>query len=705
MADRISLLELDKFIEDRPGRYTLSLHWRKSFKPQSNRGSGNGLRDGESDRTDSGRASEGASDVDAQSAAVGVLDVESGRPSLRVASRATGPWIISKPDGDGFERAIGKVLTRAGWQRPRFDPSSICRLIPLRERVVRFEFILDTNAMADGSGHWLADAFGDRCDLVATAVSLRELQNLYSQCNFYGSEISLANLNARQTYLAAMRFRENPMPRVLWRELEVDDTALIVSDDSKTPEKSNRGDTMMLRTVRRSINDRVRGLARFFVTGDSALARRAVTELPEGTSISTAVRDLRLGAVYIPAVWWPGRDEGSATSLPGASRLIWEFLALADRVVLTKLETDSTDSTDSIEFSAFENPMWPSDYVSPAVIVTVRKQGTARGVGISQSNEGSFQGGGTASASGDASAAEPAQAPSAQAPVVLGLGVGTREPPPATVPEVEQSLENKTVGMPNTRSGLFGRPSRSVEVVLSKRIRFGAKSLLSTIALIVSRAAGTSMPASALVSGESERHFRWRIELLEAIGLVKTQGTMIKLQPSVRFRQAWRSNDLDEVSAWFRRYGVFADQCVSPGVLDPSDKVVQCARVLAQLMGQGMSWDHEWWPGAASPSPEDVRAEIENWLDERKGHEQPTTIASLFIDVFLKKLQVSPVRMMKAWEAMQAHGVFAGLEFRSGGTPTGRYSVEVARLNPDSWLKERVDIDGFLGYRDIVDRR
>src|SRR5262249_13451620 len=146
-------------------------------------------------------------------------------------------------------------------------------------------------------------------------------------------------------YLAAMRFRElTGFDRILWRELELEDASLMLSRSGldRSDRKTSEADTAMLREVRRAIRDRVRGLDRFFVTGDVGRSRRAATGLREGSLIAGRVRALVRGRIYTPIVWWPaGADQGSSLAGHTTMRLVWELLAVAD-----KLELRSKDDPD-----------------------------------------------------------------------------------------------------------------------------------------------------------------------------------------------------------------------------------------------------------------------------------------------------------------------------------------------------------------------
>ncbi len=92
------------------------------------------------------------------------------------------PDDFTRPTGpERVGRLAAKAFTRAGWRRPAIDPLALLRLLALRRSGTRVEFILDTNALVEGIAHFLVDFFADRCDLVVTPVTLRELQDAQEQ--------------------------------------------------------------------------------------------------------------------------------------------------------------------------------------------------------------------------------------------------------------------------------------------------------------------------------------------------------------------------------------------------------------------------------------------------------------------------------------------------------------------------------------------
>lgn len=596
------------------------------------------------------------------------LDAKDGRPTED--DIATG--------AERFDRLFGKALTRAGWQLPDVDPEILWRIVRLRRQPeVRIELILDTNAMVEGIGHWLAALFAERCDLVVTAVTLRELQDQHGGAKFGAPLFKMvwnANkscdvptfekdvLGRRQTYLAAMRFREQTgYGRILWRELELEDASLMLSRSGldKTNRKSSEADTAMLREVRRSIRDRVRGLERFFVTGDVALSRRAATELPEGSLIAGRVRDLVRERVYTPNVWWPaGEDQGSSLAGHTPMRLLWELLAVADEIELQS----KTTPDHRWMLRAYAAEMWPSDYVRPWI--------DCEGPPLERTA-------GAAAGAGDTAAAGGAAARVARAPSVL-----------VTVPEAAGERLFPELPLPDVAP-------------IEANLRVGADLLLDALSELVKSGHVPGMSADG--SSEADRHLRM---LLAGLGLA--QFAPLRFEPLQRalpglepLEAAWKAGDRDGVSSRLLPYRAYAEQvdAGSSQRTERPEKTVRSARRLAGLLGQGMLLEENWLPGGANPTIAEIRATLLAELEARK----VLTMYDLLTRILLGRLAVSPVRAMSAWDRMEAQNVFDGIELRRGGdAPSAKRRQRIVRLSSDGWAPEDVPLDTFRGYRDLV---
>lgn len=550
---------------------------------------------------------------------------------------------VKKDSPRDTDRPLAMAFTRAGWLRPLVDPVMVARLVSLRQKRTRIEFIFDTNAMALGVGHWLVDLFADVSDLVVTAVTLRELQDNESRANF-GKPVSDNSskkqnaareniFNSRQLYLAANRFRECVgYDRILWRELELDDTALLLSRGAQG-EKRSESDTLLLRAVRRSIYDRVTGLERFFVTGDVALARRASSELPPESVIAAQVKVLTPDQAYYPCAWWPGPDEGLRVHRHPA-RLLWELLAIADAIELT-----NDDDGDSWTLRAFTNPMWPSDFTAPWVIV---------------------------------------------------------DGPPSTV-------ESETAITPTHKGGSIWPSAPSSQRSLDKNLRLSAETMLDLMSAVAT-ASGRSIaiPENARDTSERRHHTKLFVEGLDLAEVSEDCTTAKALERKSALAGAWQRRDHDAVFDIVRGWKPLEEWATMAKPPKRPSRTQQTARALAALLGQGTHIEGAWILGGQRPTVAEVRKQLLDTVPKAPPRAIP--MYEVLVDVFLRRLRVHPVRAMAAWDRMRKLGVFHGFEPRKGGSSSGRNELEVAEFSSAGWTTKRIDLEAYRGYRDLNHR-
>jgi hypothetical protein len=532
-------------------------------------------------------------------------------------------------------RVLSQAFTRAGWLRPLVDPEMVAQLVRLRTKRTRVEFILDTNAMVQGMGHWLVDLFADCCDLVVTAVTLRELQD-QREVGQFAKDLSEVTenkkqtaVNARQLYLAANRFRECVgYDRVLWRELELDDTSLLLSRGSGS-EKRSESDTLLLRSVRRSIHDRVSGLERFFVTGDTALARRASSELPPGSVIAAQVKDIVPKQVYFPCAWWPGPDQGRRVHRHPA-RLLWELLAIGDELEL------KGDGGNTWTLRAFANPMWPSDYSAPWVLV---------------------------------------------------------DGPPAPA-ELEKAIT------PSQPAGVIWAPVPSAAHVLDNNLRLSAQTILDLLSAVAT-ASGDSIaiPEKARDTSERRHHTKLFLESLDLVRVNEDCTTAEPLQRHPALAKAWQKSDHDAVFDIIRGWKPLEEWATASNPPQRPSRTQETARALAGLLGQGAYIEGNWIPAGRRPVLAEVRKELLDAIPKAPPRAIP--MYQVLVDVFLRRLNVHPLRAMAAWDRMKELGVFEDLEPRKGGSSSGRNELEVANFFASGWTTKRIDLEAYRGYRDL----
>lgn len=575
-------------------------------------------------------------------------------------------------------RSVAMPLVRAGWRYPLIDPKVFRRLIDLREQTSkRFEFIFDTNALVEGIAHWLAAAFADRCDLAVTDVTLRELQDLEDNACFshslrdHKTKTISRFVPKRHVFLAATRFREfSGFERLIWRELTLEDTALLVSRGQDGGAKTAESDTAILRAVRRSINDQIQGLERFFVTGDSALARRAATELPQGRVIHASVPELENGVVYGPCQWWPGDEYGLGLYSGTSMRLVWELLAMCDQLRLEP-EGDGPAYT----FKAFTNPMWPSDYLEPWVEVTEGADGAAgESARVSESGEEDRE-------ADDDVGGEDRELEAEERPTL-----SDRLFPPTSeyddVPEVTANLR-------------FG-----VERLLD---------LLSTVGTSDSDVDAIDSPSGIPELANSTRRYLSRLVDGLDIGRLTDDGARLVLGPSaVYLRRIWMKESVEELFAFLCRFRPFESIVQDPasehdGISKNATKV--CRR-LGKRLDQIVEYDGRLYSGAENPKLGRIRGVLLSYLRERRqvNEDGPAGVPVLdvYIDVFLKELGVSPQRASRAFERMRAANVFGDdVELRTGGSSTGDNTLETLKIGPSGYQVLDFDLETLSTYRDM----
>ena len=73
----------------------------------------------------------------------------------------------------------------------------------------------------------------------------------------------------------------------------------------------------------------------------------------------------------------------------------------------------------------------------------------------------------------------------------------------------------------------------------------------------------------------------------------------------------------------------------------------------------------------------------------------------VLVEVFLRRLNVHPLRVLAAWDRMKELGVFMHFEPRKGGSSSGRHELEVAVFSSSGWTTKRIDLEAFRGYHDL----
>lgn len=392
---------------------------------------------------------------------------------------------------------------------------------------------------------------------------------------------------------------------------------------------------MLLRSVRRSIQRRVRGLERLFVTGDIGLARRAATELPEDSVVTARVPPVDENQTLVPVRWFPGPDQGCALSWGQPVRLVWELLACADSV---ELLSDGV----GYRFSAWQaDEMGSTDFVSPWVRVEAVKGGWA-----SSGDNGPLP-----------EVYEPFQAP-------------------AWATDVAVLRDRLRV------------PATTLMEVLSRLSQ--AESLDADLELGVADLQGEN---------KSDRRRRQHIgTLLSAckIGDVSEDGRSIRPGPRAGdLVAAWNRGDRRTVFWLLAPWEPLRAASLGDGLNEFGKATYQSARSIASSLGFVAKINRELHPGGATPSMVTVKAAFDAW---RSG-EQPQTVRSLLVDFFLGQLQVSPSRVLSEWERLKLSPVFHGISFRRGGHPDEGPGQKLVDLSDLKDIEMPLDsVDGFRDF-------
>jgi len=555
-------------------------------------------------------------------------------------------------------RLFSRPFCRAGWLLPTVDPTAWGEILSLRQtNDLRLEFIFDTCALDQGIAHFLISLFADRCDCVVTDVTLRELQDKHGEARF-GKELETKNrgkcIAARQLYLAASRLREfSGFRKPLWRELHLDDTALLLSRGGKSGDKSSESDTALLRAVRRSMESHVRGLHRVFVTGDTALGRRATIELPRDRTWVAYIPSLKESQVLAPLKWWPGPDEGYGITTPTVPKLLWELLACCD-----SLELKSGDST--IELSAFQNPMWPVDYLKPWVRVSHPGNRTSK----------------NAQSSKAATEPSPTQA------------VGAR--PLKGADSVKKSGLDKL---------LFPAPS---DYLLDQNLRPSWENTFTILSAIASSSEPVPIPAFYnKLSSASQYPLR---ALLEGLDLAKFDPDSNMISPGLRseiLREYWKAESIDGVISLLLGYLPLREVAL-PGSEHAGRPKATTSGALAMGRVLGLVFDGKngVQPVGANPSGQEVQSAIRKELERRE--RKAMSILELLTELLPNEVGMGPVRAVRAWDRMEELGVFEPFEMRMGGTSSGDHRTKSVVISQDgTFMLKEIDYETVNGYRDI----
>jgi hypothetical protein len=587
-----------------------------------------------------------------------VLHVTPGQPNEIVQS--------SNKDGANqrkWNQWWAKIAVRAGYLCPSIDPVAFARLSSLRRDQVRVEFIVDTNVLISGIGHWLVRWLGDRADLVRTVVTDLELQR-FADAGIWRID-GFKPLAQRASYLSSCRFLEYLNDRhPIWRRIDIaEETALFMSKASEAGKKDPGSDTLMLRAARRLIQDEVPGLVRLFVTADQALARAASHELPANATIAAYVNPIPDVGVHLGSLhWWPGGDEKQGQGhLATLADFLYESTCLCDRIIVKR----SDDATLTISGYVPGANQFPSDWRRPLVWFKAEE-------GTSAENR-------------------------------------TEKRPKIVVETV--SPAKITISTTPDRPAVDGSENWPLKMmrVLDKHecaARVQASSLFdATFAIMVSARDKRKLTRNIFHGSESSvralKTFLRCTELLE-------DGDSPGLASYALIR-IFEENDHDSLSELFTsasHYAHFIEGLcrgsMEVGSGDVPERSFNSLAAIARMLGQAVRTERETLYGGGYVTGKIfadwlvkslTTASMDNPLRE-------VPIADL-AQKALMELQLSPVRFGMALDAALKFPELKNIEPISGGTPEDVLAETVVVLSSEGWRQQRVSADGLLGYRTL----
>ena len=589
----------------------------------------------------------------------------------------------------GWSQWWAKIAVRSGYLSPTIDPGGLALLSRLRLRDSRVDFIVDTNVLIGGVGHWLVRCFGDVCDLVRTVVTDMEVQRFGDALKWVPKDFG--QLSDRASYLSASRFLEHSQEQhPVWRRLDIEEeTALFVASASKSGTKSPGADTLMLRAVRRSLQDQVPGLVRLFVTSDQNLARAASHDLPVGSTIAAYVNPIPQQGLYLSSVhWWPrlGVDAGHGY-MSGLSDFCYEATCLCDAVRLVKADGSF------LRISAFVAGLnqFPTDWRGPSVWV---EEGTMADR-VPQSTK----------------------------------QVTNHKLPPAH----PNTLDPDSAHTDGSSSQLFegqqvkiSIPSRSIEREIKNWpfnnvqpvrdnpvncvARVSGPLLLDLLAAIMLAARESRSVSERVFVGSTDtvRELRNFLRAVDALDHLSVPGPA-----STDIQEAFANNDTDTLSRMLTKaseYGALIEQLSSSkvSVLDGLNLPKRSATAitgLGRLLGQVVYDNGQLVYGGAFISRDDFIAWFMKTIEttESKGPLGGALLADIACKA-LVELSISPMRFEKAMLAAIEGSPLSSLDFVAGGTPEKVMEEEVAVLSPRGWTRRKVSADGLLGFRSVRKR-
>jgi hypothetical protein len=571
-----------------------------------------------------------------------------------------------------------RIATRAGYRMPGIDPEAYNTLCELKGTTARLEFIFDTTELISGTGHFLVRMFGDRADLVRTVVTDKEIQGFRDKWGSKRNIQSMDDLQARTNFLGASRFLESvPHRHPIWRSLDVGDEALLAASGSNKKDggKSPAADTMVLRAARRSIQDQVPGLRRFFVTGDAGLARAAAHMLPAGSTIATWITRLDPeGEILAPLHWWPRGGPHGAGVMTQLAELIREALCICAEIRVLAGENEIT-----VRGFRPDHNEYPSLWREPILWVERVQSSVLRSSNVVY--DGAMVEAGRSTVAG---ATDSSHGSGEFLHRQALLGWPLREP--------DTSARHPT-GARFSRTDFLDAVTQVMQIVRSGQGR---------------------LEHPFKPEADKNREFYHLLEAAELIDADHRPTALAESLPNI-----FAGDDLDALTAIFARlepFGMVLDELRRSRSLripvdtiaSPKGKKLQAYLALARVLGQALehadTGERRLWYGGGSPD----RTRFESWL-ERVVHEEsamePLREAPMKRIALraLDELRISPARLQRALKAVLDGPMGRWMQGNQGGSDDREFLAgTVVELHADGYHLVTLGGDGLCGLRSLA---
>ncbi len=589
----------------------------------------------------------------------------------------TTPWGLQGANPQKWWEGLSKLLLACDLLSPADIDGAVLRDLA-KDKHRRLRFCCDTSALANGLAHWVIARFPGRVDLITSTLVEREIMAWADRNGREMFEMKRAeHWHQMVQFTLARRLVERPPPGVSIDRLAPDQAALMlakVRDDARragdvTEGKSPDADILMLHLTRDLMRTQPANTRVIFLCADRGLARTAINVLgadsvlyahPERAAQTPAQQE---SPRIVPrGVWLRAGTLGALARRP-IGELLWTLLAACHELVLCD---HAQGKAWRLAHARLGTRPLPSEWSNP----TLHWEEIVWPQAVAQAP--------AAPAPQSPAAPEPQEPPQQPAAPEAPLPEALLSTPPA---EASHDRAEATPRILLTEAE--APPLRS-----TKRPNVGVSNFLSALEDLCLERADTTPPT---------------VEVARLLRALEVADADDPWQPGARierFRQIWRTNDLDglhgellsiqtyrDVTIWVREHHGAAQL---PDTLKERDK--SCLR-LAQALGQLLHIDGGWWYGGAGLTEEALLG----WLNARVPRGDVITVKTLFLDA-LRELKISPPRLVRA---LQLHWQFhPESDYHPGASGTVDASLnvpQVVQLNTEGFT-----LDAFpLAYMDL----